>query len=419
MIHRLPAPLLLLVVFASSAFAQTAATRAELLRQEREAKQKELRPYEPTALEKGMDLAENRIVPLLQRDGIYAKFGSLTTGSGFAYGAGFRDRSLVSGLGSLDVWAAGSLKRYWAVEARVVYPIVQGGKLNVEGYARRYEYPQENFFGLGPDSLRVNRSDFNLHGTIAGGRVFARPVAALSVGGGLEDARPRIGSGSNGKLPDTNAIFSPSSAPALNERLNFLRSSVFVEVDYRKPKNARKGGWYRVDLSHWDDRSTGEFSFDRVDVDLRQFVGFFAERRVLAGRIWASTTDPGAVPALPVCAPGVADCRRADQVPFFLQPSLGGNDTLRGFRAYRFRGPHAILLQAEYRWEIWSAFEGALFYDAGKVVKRRSDLDFSNLERDYGFGFRFNTDNGVVMRVDAAFGSRDGRHLHIVFGGVF
>ena len=61
----------------------------------------------------------------------------------------------------------------------------------------------------------------------------------------------------------------------------------------------------------------------------------------------------------------------------------------------------------------------ALFYDAGKVTLRRSDLDFNNLEHDYGFGFRFNTDNGIIFRVDAAFGSRDGKHLHIVFGGIF
>ena len=53
------------------------------------------------------------------------------------------------------------------------------------------------------------------------------------------------------------------------------------------------------------------------------------------------------------------------------------------------------------------------------MALRRSDLDFRDLEHDYGFGFRFNTDTGVVMRVDAAFGSRDGKHLHIVFGGTF
>ena len=100
-------------------------------------------------------------------------------------------------------------------------------------------------------------------------------------------------------------------------------------------------------------------------------------------------------------------------------PTLGGNDTLRGFRQYRFRGPNAILAQGEYRYEIWSGLDGALFYDAGKVANRRADLNFKDLETDYGFGFRFNTDNAIVFRVDAGFGSRDGKHLYIVFGGIF
>ena len=107
-------------------------------------------------------------------------------------------------------------------------------------------------------------------------------------------------------------------------------------------------------------------------------------------------------------------------MPFYLMPTLGGNDTLRGFRAYRFRGPHAMLLQGEYRFEIWSGLDAALFYDAGKVALQPSrPRSSTNLESDYGFGFRFNTDNGMILRVDAAFGSRDGKHLYMVFGGMF
>jgi outer membrane protein assembly factor BamA len=145
------------------------------------------------------------------------------------------------------------------------------------------------------------------------------------------------------------------------------------------------------------------YSFNRLDLDVRQFVSFLSERRVLFGRVFASTSD---VPA-------------GQRMPFYLMPTLGGNDSLRGYRDYRFRGPHALLLQGEYRFEIWSGLDGALFTDAGKVAIRRSELDFKGLESDYGFGFRFNTDNGIVLRVDAAFGSRDGKHLWIVFGGTF
>ncbi len=34
-------------------------------------------------------------------------------------------------------------------------------------------------------------------------------------------------------------------------------------------------------------------------------------------------------------------------------------------------------------------------------------------------GFRFNTDNGTILRIDAGFGSGEGKHLYIVFGDVF
>jgi outer membrane protein assembly factor BamA len=379
------------------------ATRAELLRRQREEKQQALSPPESTGLERGMDIAESRVVPLLQRDGIYAKFGSLTTGSGFAYGAGYRDRSLVRGLGSLDLWAAGSLKRYWALEGRLRYPLTADDRLFVEGYARRFGYPSEEFFGVGPDSRRADRAIYRLHGVTAGGQLSLQATDPFSIGGGVEWLRPEVSAGRHGSLPAVAALFDAIRAPGQEQQHRFVRTMAHATYDYRQPLNARRGGWYRVEVSRHADRRGGEFSFRRADVDLRQFVSFLAERRVLAGRVKVSTTDAAA----------------GAEVPFFLLPALGGNDTLRGFRAHRFRGPHAILLQGEYRWEIWSGLEGALFVDAGKVAARRADLDLRDLERDYGFGFRFNTDNGVVMRVDAAFGSRDGRHLHVVFGGIF
>jgi hemolysin activation/secretion protein len=204
-------------------------------------------------------------------------------------------------------------------------------------------------------------------------------------------------------VPSIEEVFDPATAPGLGQSIDYLRSIAFLEIDYRQPKNARQGGWYRVDFSHLDDRTTGQYTFNRVDTDLRQFIGFLAGRRVLAARLFVSTSDTDA----------------GQVMPFYLMPTLGGNDTLRGFREYRFRGPHAILVQGEYRWELWSGLDAAIFYDAGKVAMSRSDLDFEDLQSDYGFGFRFNTNEAIVFRVDAAFGSRDGKHLYIVFGGVF
>jgi outer membrane protein assembly factor BamA len=376
-------------------------TRAELLRQERVRKQTALQPYKARVVEKVLKTVENEGL-LIFRDGIYLKMGSLTTGSGFAWGTGYRTRRLLEGEGQLDVWAGMSRTKYWAMEGRLRFPMLADGRLMLESYARRHEYPQEDYFGLGPLSLRRNQTDYNFLNNTFGVRGGVRPAPTVMLGGGVEYLQPSIGNGTDNSLPSIGDVFDERTAPGLSHQSDVVRSSAFVDVDYRRPLNARNGGWYRVELSHYGDTG-GANTFNRIDVDVRQFVSFLAERRVLVGRVAASTSAHAA----------------DQQVPFYFMPTLGGNDTLRGFRDYRFRGPHALLLQGEYRFEIWSGLDGAFFYDTGKVAMQRADLNLRHLESDYGFGFRFNTDNGVVLRVDAAFGSRDGRHLWIVFGGRF
>jgi hypothetical protein len=394
----------LLALGASVARAQEPQTREEADRQRREEQAKAVAPYQPNGVERAMDFAEDKAIFILDREGFHPKLGSLTVGSGFAYGLGFRDRDLFSNRGALEIWAAGSVKRYWATEARLTFPRLANNHLYLEAWGSHRDYPQENFFGLGPDSNRDDRSDYAIRTNHFGGRAGVRPFARhLLVGGGLEYLEPRLGAGQNDSYPDVPELFPPSDVPGIDSQSDFIRSAFFVEVDYREPLYAKKGGWYRFDFSHYDDRTTNEFTFNRFDADVRQFFGFLAGRRVIATRLFVSTSDTSA----------------PQTMPFFFMPTLGGNDTLRGFREYRFRGPHAILAQAEYRWEIWSGFDGAIFYDAGKVADRRSDLNFKDLESDYGIGFRFNTNNGVIFRVDTAFGSNDGKHLYIVVGGIF
>jgi Omp85 superfamily domain len=394
---------LTLVAFSSPLFAQTdvPATRAEALGQAREEKEREAEPYRFNLLEKTMSALEER--PLFGRDGLYPKLGSLTTGSGFAYGVGYRTREPFRRYGTLDVWTAASALKYWAAEARATFPALAGGRIFAEGYASRRDYPQERYFGVGPDSQRGNMTNYLLLTNTVGGRAGVRPASPILVGGGLDYLKPYVGDGRSSTIPSISNIFNDTSAPGLSAQPTFVRPFAFVEVDYRQPKYARKGGLYRVDFSHYEDRDLNAFSFNRVDINLEQAFSLLAERRVFTVRAAMTTTDVSA----------------GQDVPFYLMPTLGGYDSLRGFHQYRFRGPHALLLQGEYRFEIWSALDGAFFYDTGKVADRRSDLDLRDLEHDYGFGFRFNTDNGLIMTADAAFGSHDGKHFYLAFGSRF
>lgn len=393
-----------LVPAAGGAQPAAPATRAESLRQQREAKERTLRPNRPDLLQRGLSAIEDPPIFLVARDGWFPKIGKLTTGSGPALGVGYRNRTVLKRYGIFEAWTAGTLRTYWGVQGSLTFPDLAHGRMMAEGVATLREFPREAFFGLGPDSQRSDYTTFLQRTSRVTGRAGVRLWPALLAGGALATVNVRTGDGKKDGVPPISALFDATSAPAIGEDLGYTVASGFVEVDYRQPRNARRGGWYRLDVSRYADRDDGEWSFTQTDLDLRQYFGFVADRRVVALRAWLSSTTP-------------ADGSRG--TPFFLMPALGGHDTLRGFRNDRLRGPHALLLQAEYRWELWSGLDAALFYDAGQVAQRRADFDLARLDDDYGFGFRFNTSNGIVLRVDAAFGSRDGKHLYISLGSVF
>ncbi len=380
-------------------------TRAEALRMEREEKAKDLHAPEPARLERYLlDLEAGRLFEriLNPAEGLYPKFGSITPGSGFSIGPGYRTTRRLGGAADFSTFAMGSFKRYWLVDGRVQLPRLADERVAVDVHAQAYDFPEELFFGLGPDSARSNLVTYGQRNTIVGGSVAVRPASWLTIGGGTDFLNPRIRPSNESDSIDT--LFDDASAPGLAAQPNFMRYEGSIDVNLGEPRgNPRQGGRYLFTYQRFDDLDDNLYSFRRTEVDLRQYISLLRNRRVLAlrGLVSMSEADNGA------------------QVPFYYQRALGGPDDLRGFHRSRFRDTHALLLQAEYRWEIFTAVDGAIFYDAGKVASRTEDLNLRDLESDYGIGFRFGTANGVFLRVDAAFGSRDGRHFIFRFNNVF
>ena len=141
---------------------------------------------------RALNFVEDKAIFLIDREGFYPKLGSLSVSSGFAYGVGFRDRDLFANEGALDIWGAASILGYWGTEARMTLPRLAGQKLRLEAWVGHRDSPRENFFGLGPDSERANRSDYELRSTYGGGLAAVRPVEPISIGGGMEYIRPRV-----------------------------------------------------------------------------------------------------------------------------------------------------------------------------------------------------------------------------------
>src|SRR5262249_3366869 len=153
-------------------------------------------------------------------------------------------------------------------EARATFPALADGRIFAEGYASRRDYPEERFFGVGPDSHRGDMTNYLLITDLVGGRAGVRPARPVLIAGGLRYLKPYVGDGRSSTIPSISTGFDETTAPGLLSQTTFLRPFAFVEVDYRQPKYARKGGLYRVDFSHYEDRDLNAYSFNRVDVDL-------------------------------------------------------------------------------------------------------------------------------------------------------
>ena len=69
--------------------------------------------------------------------------------------------------------------------------------------------------------------------------------------------------------------------------------------------------------------------------------------------------------------------------------------------------------------EVWPALDLGIFYERGQVALRRSELRWSAFEDDYGIGLRFGTNRGVFMRIEGAFGGREGNRFIFRIGNVY
>jgi hypothetical protein len=393
--------------FSSSVLAQTSTappsdTRAAMLAAARDQKASRITPPSRSGPERRLYWYDNQYVLaklLAGWHGIHIAGGSFPAGAGLKFGVGF-DRATAANDPDPDLpnrtavtaRAAISTRGYKRLAAGLDFRNLGGASFDIGLRSDYYEFPQEDFFGLGPDSVKANRTDYRLDSFDTGIAARWRPLRFLDLGAGISYLTPRIDSGTDSRFPSTELVFAPSSIPGFSAQPDFLRGNASAAIDWRdNPLHPKIGGRYAVQVSQYRDRDLNAFDFHRVDIDIQQYIPLPHRYRTFAFRAGAEITDADA----------------GQQVPFYYQPTLGGAQTLRGFREFRFRDQNSLLLTAEYRWEAWWALDGALFVDAGTVAANRRDLSFGDMDVSYGVGLRFHSNRAVVGRLDLAF-SREG-----------
>ena len=313
---------------------------------------------------------------------VYAFIGSTYEGGGLAVGPGYR--RTYGDSGTINAYAAVSVKNYRAAELSVGLPEIGRGRLTVRLNGRYLDAPEVAFYGATEDDQRTFEYTTANAGAVA--RVQASKQVAF--GGGFDLVMADAGSPFGTVAPRVDPTYGQTRA--------------FVEVDTRTtPGYTTSGGYYRLDFTDSRETGGGPYTFQRMDADVQRFIPFMRDNSVIALRGLVSTTT-------------TAD---GNEVPFFLQPALGGH-TLRGYPSWRFRDRNRVLFTGEYRWAAGPFVDMAVFVDAGTVAPRFDEIDLGRLHTSHGVGLTFHTTRQTAFRMEVA-RSREGLGLVFSFSPRF
>jgi outer membrane protein assembly factor BamA len=379
--------LIFLLLLATSAQAQY---RAELIERARDKKEETLTPERPPKAEQRFVGIQNSVPFRLltgEIGGFGLGFGQIAPGAGVSIGPQYKRNDLLGGNLSLGVGARFSASQSYLGRFDLGLPRLLDGAAFVNLSLVHRNVSEMAYYGPGPDSEKSGRSNYRLEDTNLelrpGFRVF-RKLRASAIGSYLA---VNVGPGHATRYISSEQQFGPGVAPGIDRQSNFLRGGGAVEFDRRdRPSNPTSGGRYSAQYVRFLDRNATNSSFYKVDLDAAEYFSMFNGTKVLALHGATSLTDSG-----------------GGRVPFYLQPTLGGSETLRGYRAFRFYGDNSVMVNAEYRWELSPVVDMVAFVDAGKVFNRWSQLNLHSLESDVGFGFRFKYRSQVALALDTGF----------------
>jgi outer membrane protein assembly factor BamA len=348
-------------------------SRADTIESARTEKEANLKPETPPKAERDIVWAENSLPYRLvtsQADGFGVVLGSIVPGQSFGVGPSYRRTGLWGGKLALAVQARGSANESYLGRFDFSLSHLLGDRAFLNFTTLHRNISEMPYYGAGPDSRKTGRSDYRLEDTNVevrpGVRIY-KGLRATAIGSFLA---VNTGPGHSTRYISTEDQFRPGIAPGIDRQTNFWRGGGLVEYDWRDhPSGATSGGRYAAQYIRYLDRQFSSYSFFRLDLDAVQYIPLFNRTRVIALHGASSFTDT----------------QNSQRVPFYLQPILGGPDTLRGFRYGRFYGNNSALVSAEYRWFCSPILELAAFADGGRVFNRWEQWNFHNLQTNVGF----------------------------------
>jgi len=285
------------------------------------------------------------------------------------------------------------------IERKVIFsytdPAFSQGRYSLNFGASFFKNATSRFFGLGRTTTETEQTNYTAREARANWRfgVYANEVTQIAFGQRFRQVSLQRG-GTN--LPFTGDQF-PSVDGVQGETLILGHRATFY-YDTRNSLVSPTDGMAVTAYAEVNQnlRNEDHFVYSRYELEVKKLFPSESKRAILIVRADLQATI-------------------GDQVPFFEQSSLGGQNNLRGYGVDRFIDKNLVAMSIEERIHVartkiagvTADFDIAPFLDTGQVFNDYRDVSFKSYRMTPGIGFRGIVKPNVVGRVDYGY-SREG-----------
>lgn len=285
------------------------------------------------------------------------------------------------------------------IERKLVFnytdPAFSNGRYFLNVGASFFKNATARFFGIGQGTVESNETNYTAREGRANWRfgIYANEVTQIAVAQRFRDVRLQRGATD---LPFTVERF-PRVDGVQGESI-ILGHRVSFYYDTRNNLVTPTDGMAITAYAELNQniRNSNNPVYSRYEIEVKKLIPSESKRAILVVRANLQAT-------------------LGDQVPFFEQSSLGGQNNLRGYGVDRFIDKHLIAASIEERIHVMRTkiagvtadFEIAPFLDTGQVFSTYKDVSFKDYRMTPGMGFRGIVRPNVVGRIDYGF-SREG-----------
>ena len=286
------------------------------------------------------------------------------------------------------------------IERKIVFnytdPAFSGGRYFLDFGATFFKNATSRFFGLGQETVEAAQTNYTAREARANWRfgVYINEVTQISIGQRVRQMSLQRGATD---LPYTGEVF-PTVDGVQGETIIIGHRATF-HYDTRNNLSSPTDGMAVTAYAEVNQNvhNGNHPVYSRYEVEVKKLFPSESKRAILVMRADLQAT-------------------LGDQVPFFEQSSLGGQNNLRGYGVDRYIDKNLVAASIEERIHIARTkvagviadFEFAPFLDTGQVFNSYQDISFKDYRMTPGVGFRGIVRPNVVGRIDYGFSKEGG-----------